>query len=70
MHFCHQATELSRELYAKFLEKLRHSYQSDKIKGKFGNRQCHQLLERLRFPDGIFGAMMNVTLTNEVCNID
>jgi len=40
-------TEPSRELYATFLEKLRHTYHPDKIK------------------DGVFGAMMNVSLTNE-----
>jgi len=41
------ATEPSRELYATFLEKLRHAYHPDKIK------------------DGVFGAMMDVSLTNE-----
>jgi len=41
------ATEPSRELYATFLEKLRHTYNPDKIK------------------DGVFGAMMDVSLTNE-----
>lgn len=41
------ATEPSQELYGKFVERLRHSYHSDRVK------------------DGIFGAMMNVSLVNE-----
>ncbi|KAG6812417.1 hypothetical protein H0H92_002993 [Tricholoma furcatifolium] len=47
------STESSRELYATFLEKLGQAYKPEKIKG------CLSPL------DGRFGAMMNVSLTNE-----
>jgi len=40
-------TELSRQLYSSFLEKLRQSYNPERIH------------------DGKFGAMMNITLTND-----
>ena len=62
-----QATESSRELYASFLEKMRQLYDSNKIKGQYQ----FQLLDEymLTIADGKFGAMMDVSLTNEVRGI-
>lgn len=62
-----QATEPSRQLYTSFLEKLGQSYKPEKIHG----RTKHSFLLFyahwfFNVEDGKFGAMMNVTLTNEV----
>ena len=52
-------------MYATFLDKLKQSYRADRIQGalEFGISQCS--ISSL-FSDGRFGAMMDVSLTNEV----
>jgi D-Tyr-tRNAtyr deacylase len=53
-------------MYALFLERMGKLYKPEKIKG----RSVHALKKRFhsfqQFTDGKFGAMMNVSLTNEV----
>ena len=64
-----KATEPSRHLYATFLDALKVSYKADKIQGEpfFFYAQL-DLTSTLFFKkkDGRFGAMMSVSLTNEV----
>ena len=74
-----QATEPSRQLYKSFLERMGDLYNPDKIKGAPLSPVCHRSalpLKPFRLHcrcqrhciDGRFGAMMNVSLTNEVCD--
>ena len=66
-----QATEPSRQLYTSFLEKLGQSYKPEKIHGRTESSLPSFLPDAQWFfqpADGKFGAMMNVSLTNEVRN--
>ena len=60
-----QATEPSRQLYASFLATMRQTYNAEKVKGEFLPDSNQIWL--INGTDGVFGAMMNVSLTNEVC---
>ena len=65
-----KSTEPSRQLYAKFLEALRVGYKPGKIHGgrPFSKRLFASISSTLvqSYTDGKFGAMMNVSLINEV----
>lgn len=73
-----QGSESSRELYATFLDRMRTLYKPEKIQGSNPSlvsyslpafRIVSSLFYYLRLCiDGVFGAMMNVSLTNEVCD--
>lgn len=62
----YQASEPSRELYNAFLERLGGSYHPDRIKGMSVGAYEKTTWTGFTMLDGRFGAMMNVTLTNEV----
>jgi D-Tyr-tRNAtyr deacylase len=56
-------------MYASFLEKMRTAYKADKIQGLISLLLCSTLHFKHSIffsADGRFGAMMNVSLTNEV----
>uniref|UniRef100_A0A0W0G220 D-aminoacyl-tRNA deacylase n=1 Tax=Moniliophthora roreri TaxID=221103 RepID=A0A0W0G220_MONRR len=58
------AAEPSRTLYASFLDSLRNSYKPEKVKGVLDPKLRIAASEEY-FLDGVFGAMMSVSLTNE-----
>lgn len=56
-------------MYATFLERLGQAYKPEKIKGIGGLLYFRDVPTKLvPHPDGRFGAMMDVSLTNEVRN--
>jgi D-tyrosyl-tRNA(Tyr) deacylase len=59
-----QATEPSRAMYGDFLERMRQLYSPEKIQGRFDLSEFLSLFSK-RCIDGQFGAMMNVSLTND-----
>lgn len=61
-----QSSESSRQLYGVFLDKMKQLYVPERIQGNHALVAHMQGLTMLR-ADGQFGAMMNVSLTNEVC---
>lgn len=61
--------ETSRTMYASFLERLGALYSPERIKGmQSWLCSCQTVLNFITL-DGRFGAMMNVSLTNEVSSL-
>lgn len=52
-------------MYTLFLERMGKLYKPEKIKGQFAHLNKCSHVSKIR-TDGKFGAMMNVSLTNEV----
>ncbi|KAL0059029.1 D-tyrosyl-tRNA(Tyr) deacylase [Marasmius tenuissimus] len=58
--------ETSKDLYSSFLEKMKELYQPEKIMGACALPSSGvRILMLVHTKDGKFGAMMNVSLTNE-----
>lgn len=68
--FSGKSASSSQEMYAAFLEQLQRAYKAEKVKGQFYVFRAHLrgVNPYIYSQDGRFGAMMNVSLTNEVCS--